>query len=312
MSRPQRPKTPYFPEDVDAYLSQISFPTEKYPKIGPEIARSKDGLEFLAALQGYQLASVPFENLILHYSSHRAITLDKDVLFDKIIASNCGRGGYCMENNLFFGNILKSLGFEVISTGARVAAGNGGCGGWSHQVNLVPLGDEVYMVDVGFGGEGPTRPMPLIDGVVSKWGATDAETRLTYKKGSKSWIPGMWSYEHRKSRSHNWTTVYSFGTTEFHPPDFEVMNFASSNRRTSFFTYRILVVKLLLDKEVGDITGAIILNGNEVKKRVYNKSEIIAELKTEEERVKALSKHFGIFLTDRERAGIRGTVTELK
>ena len=80
----------------------------------------------------------------------------------------------------------------------------------SHQVNLVPLGDEMYMVDVGFGGEGPTRPMPLVDGVVSNWGATNSETRLTYKKGSNPWVPGMWTYEHRKARFQNWTTIYVF------------------------------------------------------------------------------------------------------
>lgn len=34
-----------------------------------------------------------------------------------------------MEQNLFFGTVLKSLGFEVISTGARVM-GSGDYNGW--------------------------------------------------------------------------------------------------------------------------------------------------------------------------------------
>jgi arylamine N-acetyltransferase len=47
-----------------------------------------------------------------------------------------------------------------------------------HQVNLVRIAHTVYAVDVGFGGPGMTRPLPIIDGEFSKWGATDAEMRL--------------------------------------------------------------------------------------------------------------------------------------
>jgi len=113
---------------IDAYLSYIAFPVTKY-KISPEIAKSHDGLAYLSALQKYQLARVPFENLELHYSKERHISLDPTDLFDKIVAPRNGRGGYCMENNALFGLVLRSLGFEVIPTGARVLL-SGGDGGW--------------------------------------------------------------------------------------------------------------------------------------------------------------------------------------
>lgn len=41
-----------------------------------------------------------------------------------------GRGGYCMENNCFFGTVLRSIGFDVYSAGARVKSPSG-YGGWS-------------------------------------------------------------------------------------------------------------------------------------------------------------------------------------
>lgn len=35
-----------------------------------------------------------------------------------------------MELNQFFGTILRSLGFDVVSTGGRVCKGDGKTGGW--------------------------------------------------------------------------------------------------------------------------------------------------------------------------------------
>jgi len=75
-------------------------------------------LKFLTQLQQHQLCTVPFENLSLHYSSHHTISIDAEYLYSKIVGN--GRGGYCMENNCFFGTVLRTLGFTVYSAGARV------------------------------------------------------------------------------------------------------------------------------------------------------------------------------------------------
>jgi len=78
-------------------------------------------------LQKYQLCKVPFENLSLHYSQTKLLSLEPDDLFEKIVVRN--RGGYCMEVNHFFGCMLKSMGFEVVSTGGRVYEEGGEAGG---------------------------------------------------------------------------------------------------------------------------------------------------------------------------------------
>jgi arylamine N-acetyltransferase len=67
---------------------------------------------------------------VLHYTQHHTVSLHEDALFDKIVgAAEKGlgkRGGYCMENNQFFAAILRGLGYEVLTTGARVSnAANG-------------------------------------------------------------------------------------------------------------------------------------------------------------------------------------------
>lgn len=65
------------------------------------------------------MARVPFENLALHYSTYHSLILEVDFLFDKMVTR--GKGGYCMENNRFFATILRTLGYTVLSGGARVS-----------------------------------------------------------------------------------------------------------------------------------------------------------------------------------------------
>jgi arylamine N-acetyltransferase len=167
------------------------------------------------------------------------------------------------------------------------------------------------MVDVGFGGPGPTQPLPLVDGLVSKWGATNAESRLTHKGSASSFVQGLWTYEHRISKSHDWKPVYCFGMTEFSRNDFEVMNFAISSQRTSWFTYKIICMKMLLHDQSKEIVGILALTDKTLKKRVQEDSETLAECSSEEKRIELLEKHFGVVLSQKDRDGIRGTMSEL-
>ena len=154
--------------------------------------------------------------------------------------------------------------------------------------------------------------MPLVHGQVSKWGATDAEMRLIYQEPSNPIVQGIWILEHRISESHEWTPNYCFGMTEFFPRDYEVMSFATSTRNTSWFTYQIICLRMILDEDLDDITGAVILSDSTLKRRVHDNIEILTECATEQQRVNVLTDYFGIKLSDREQAAIKGTVTELK
>lgn len=84
-----------------------------------------------------------------------------------------GRGGTCTINNGFFGTVMRSLGMEVMCTGARVSMGYGGnkegegrFAGWNHAVNLVGCEGRWWLVDVGFGGDG-SFPLPSKNGHVN-------------------------------------------------------------------------------------------------------------------------------------------------
>jgi arylamine N-acetyltransferase len=125
----QQPIETYSDEQIKNYLSLISFPTSRFANFSTKTASDGEALEYLTILQKHHLAKVPFENLDLHYSTSRIVSIDKDDMYEKIVTKNRGRGGYCMQVNLFFATVLKSLGFELIASGGRVLI-DGGPGKW--------------------------------------------------------------------------------------------------------------------------------------------------------------------------------------
>ncbi len=89
-----------------------------------------------------------------------------------------------------------------------------------------------------------------------------------------------------------------------------MMNFATSNRKTSWFTYDIVCLKMILEEEKDDIVGALILSGSTLKRRIFERNETLVECGNEDQRVKVLEDYFGIRLSNRERDGIKSLVTD--
>ena len=290
------------------YFNSVHLPTDKIPDWhgSPERAVVE-----LRTIQQHQLATVPFENLSLHYSPHHSVDLHPDFLYDKIV--NKGRGGYCMENNCFFGTVLRSLGFKVYSAGARVHEGSGIYTPWSHMINIITLANgERYLIDVGFGNNGPTCPLLLIDGYEAQ-SIAPASMRLVCEKIPATFNPHdrLWIYQHRISPASDWEPMYCFTETEFLPRDFEMMNFWTSQSRKSLFTNCIMCVRKIMDERSHELVGTLILTGAEVKRRVGEKTEHLKTCKTEEDRVEVLENMFGVKLTNEEKSAIGGLVTQL-
>lgn len=111
----QRPT--YNDDQLSAYVAFINpDPSYSLAKLRSEI--QENPLAALSTLQLRQVAAVPWGNVALHYSQHRALPLDPDSLFHKIVERKLG--GYCMENNAFFSTVLRSLGYEIYISGARI------------------------------------------------------------------------------------------------------------------------------------------------------------------------------------------------
>lgn len=97
----------YIPEQIDRYLDFISIPQKYHRRANPV-----KNIEYL------KLSKIPYENLSLHYSKDHKVSLDPQRLYNKILL--IGRGGYCMENSIFFNHILRGFGFEVYTADGRV------------------------------------------------------------------------------------------------------------------------------------------------------------------------------------------------
>ncbi|KAG0647465.1 putative acetyltransferase [Hyphodiscus hymeniophilus] len=307
----------YSSSQIEAWDKHVSLPTRFQSSQKPT-----KNIEYLNALHVHQIAAVPYENLILHYSKDHAVSLDPQKLYQKIVTDTRGRGGYCMENSILFNHVLRGLAFQVYTAGVRIRPRVGGVPsgdyiGWVHIVNIVTLPDgSQYMLDVGFGGDGATKPLPLISGHVEQ-NLGPQEIRLLY-----STIPQqidqskkLWIYQYRNGQDREWNSFYAFPELEFLAQDFEIMNYYTSTSQgtTNFQTRTVLIVRFLRGKgeDAEKIVGKVMLVNGEVKRNMGGKTEVVKVCRTEEERLKALEEYFAIKLTEDEKKGVRGRNVEL-
>ncbi|KAK4623754.1 Arylamine N-acetyltransferase [Fulvia fulva] len=324
------PRPHYGRDQLQKYFERIRLPQQHCatPILDdPQLAGTKGhGLPLLAALHRYHLANIRFENLELHYSAHRKISLNMDDLFDKfaVRGGKYGRGGHCMENNGLFGTVLRSLGYEVRNCAGRVSRSwspdaetrTQQCetyDNWNHVLNLVKVDGQWWVVDVGMGSMGPAVIYPLEDGFES---IAVPPRRIRLQKRSipetyahnKDQAPKLWCYDQclapDKPGKDSWIPTYCFTETEFLPQDYEMMSWYTSTNPKSFFTYSILCTKLLLSEDESHIIGDVTLFNDGYRKTVAGQRDTPVQLKTEQERLDAMKEVFGLEFTEEEKNGI--------
>jgi arylamine N-acetyltransferase len=321
-------RTTYTPEQLQQFFDNIKLP-QKYrssPVLSSQSAAdTAEGLAFLTPLIRHTIAGIPWENLELHYSSHHTISIDPLHLFHKMIERKSGRGGYCMEITLLLATVMRSLGYAVMTTGARVNSAiqpisqskswtGPSYDGFNHMVTIVTIGRKKYLVDVGFGSNSPTFPVPLEDDYSalsiqpSHWMMLKRQhiPDNTHKTNPEQLL---WVYSLRFTADMPWIPGYCFSDIEFLPKDFQTINFFVSQSPSSWFTYTVVCLKYLMDPETEEIVGDITLFGNEIKERRYGKSQELMAIRNESDRVDALEKFLGVTLSGPERNGIYGMVT---
>ena len=239
--------------NLDAYLARLGCG-------GPRRA----SLDVLAALQAAHVAAIPFENIDIRLG--RPISLDLPALEAKLVRDR--RGGYCFEQNSLFAAVLESLGFSVATLEARVRPpGATAILPRTHMVLRVALGGRDLLVDVGFGGDGPTGPVPL-DG---------SETRTTAGAYRVAHDGALTVLQRRDGDS--WLDLYAFRPELALPIDFEVANYyTSTHPRSRFVT--TLTVQISKPEERRVLRGRTytITRGEESETRELDAGEIPALL----------------------------------
>jgi N-hydroxyarylamine O-acetyltransferase len=176
-----------------------------------------------AVLEGLHLAHathIPFENLDILLG--RPIRLDLASLQAKLVHGK--RGGYCFEQNLLFAAVLEHLGFRVTRLAARVRYGTTRLLPRTHMLLTVDIQGGTWLADVGFGGEGLLRPLPLIAGQETRHYA------WTYRVVEES---GLWILQSHSGEG--WNDLYAFTREPQHLVDFEMASYYVSTHPDSIF-----------------------------------------------------------------------------
>ncbi|KAF7545355.1 hypothetical protein G7Z17_g9225 [Cylindrodendrum hubeiense] len=324
------PRVRYRRSQLEPYFARIRVPVTERPGNVEGLSPEKQ-LEILTLLHKCHLCNIPFENLSMHYSWHRIIDVDPQHLFNKIILQP-GRGGYCMENNSLFYTLLGTLGFDVYMAGARMFQPElGKYNGFNHCVIIVNIGNQPYMVDVGFGANGPLAPLKMdaeANQVLKHVGPMSIRLRYDaipqgFNRRGKFWI-----YQHRLNPEADWAPLYCFTDFEFLPEDIRHINLAPSTAPTSVFVQKVVCTRFTTDNDFkivngkievqtrwdtddAAMNGALILFGSTLKLRTEGVTVYQTELESETERLKALQKYFLIKLPEQDRNAIRGSATEI-
>ncbi len=194
---------------LDAYLERTGVPAPLAPSV-----------EALGNLQQAHVGAIPFENLDILLG--RPILLDLRSLQAKLVAGR--RGGYCFEQNTLFRAVLERLGFEVTSLAARVRNGATAVRPRTHMLLRVDLPEGPFVADVGFGADGPVRPLPLGEGREHWVGPVGHRLRREH---------GLWVLEGNTAGA--WVDFYAFTLEPQYPVDFEMANhFTSTHPRSPF------------------------------------------------------------------------------
>lgn len=249
--------------DVPQYLDRIGH--------RGDVPLSSDGLR---ALHLAHVLTVPFENL--DNFLNKPVSLEPTDLFAKLVAAR--RGGYCFELNGLFGLLLEQLGFSVTRLIARVRYGSKPPNPRSHQVLMIKIAGEPWLVDVGFGGNGLLEPMPLSPGTQVIQHAE--EFRLMPAEGGEHLL---------QCRVHGeWESLYSFTTEPCQPIDYKYPNYFHSHSPESIFMQRRICT-------IPTIEGRKILVERTLNVRRQGRTEKSAA-ESDADYARLLHDHFGIVL----------------
>ena len=182
--------------------------------------------------------TIPFENLdpLLGVPVD---DLSPEALIDKLVHRS--RGGYCYEHNGLMGHVLEELGFGVRRFAARVV--------WTMQPGApvpsqthtllgvsLPGTPQLFLVDVGFGGQTPTSPIRLETGSVQQ--TTHEPYRLQERRSSLVLDALI---------RDQWQSLYEFATRTAPPIDLKVGSWYVSTHPSSHFVTNLMVSLVTAD-----------------------------------------------------------------
>lgn len=208
------------------YLSDLGLVVPETPSI-----------EFVTSLQERHVARYSFNSLAVVLGEE--ISLELDAISQKIVTR--GLGGYCFEHNKLTYELLKTLGYDVRLKLARVLNNNFEReAGRTHRVTLLTFEGVIYLVDTGFGGNGPIAPLRL--DINSQQVASLDRYRLLAK--------GNGEYDLQVMKGEDAFTLYRFDSAAYTDADCALGHFYSHKHSQAVFLKNLMVTLKKQDQTV--------------------------------------------------------------
>ena len=207
-------------EQIKAYFKRIKLEYDENEPVDSAL---------LKKLQYAHITAVPYETTEI-VDGH-PLSLEYDDLFRKIVTEN--RGGYCFELNGLFGELLRSLGFEVREYAARFLRGESEPPKPRHRVPVVTLNGERWLCDVGVGCKAPRYPVLL---------ETGSEQELCgerYRIDTDDFLGNVLM----EKNGNEWQPYFSFNDYPQLAKDFTTLSFYCENHPDSPFLVNMLSIK---------------------------------------------------------------------
>jgi N-hydroxyarylamine O-acetyltransferase len=254
-------------------MSEYEFNKEDYLKRINYQGKVSNDLDCLKSILHGQHRSIPFENFDICLG--KEINLAPNALAEKLVDNK--RGGYCFELNGLLLMALKSFGFDARALLGRVHLTRKPTGR-THQVSLINLNGQQYIVDLGFGSETPPIPIPLI-----------INQPTTFKNQTFRIIESeCYGFMLQINNIESWKNLYSFDLNHVYPCDIELGSYyAATNQHSIFVIARVAALPVE--------NGIITLYDDNLKKTINGVQESIY-LDENQSYIDILKKEFGIEL----------------
>ncbi|GJJ15364.1 hypothetical protein Clacol_009640 [Clathrus columnatus] len=307
----------YSSAQVKAYAERIGF----------DLLGFTPDLKNLSRIMLLHLITFPFENTVMHCSSNHILDTSPEFLYERMVVKKHGGSLCCGMNGLLL-LMLRGLGYRAIVVSGRVNTSPYPEPATNflfitHTAIIVQLDPDnsLYLVDVGFGGTGPVRPIPLISGTIVPGGFPPEENLLTrfvhphaalhHSYSEDDVVVGDWAVSYRSPGTQDdWAIQWIFNLVELVnvPNDWIAYSQWLSVYPPKLFAENFFAIKYFLIDGDENKVGRVFMTGNKTYRKVGGRSVLQKEIRTERERFDILKEDFGIIVSEEEIRNIRGAV----
>lgn len=197
------------------------------------LERGAPCLALLRSITTRHVARIPFASVGVWLGLD--LPLDPESIFRRVVVER--RGGYCFELNRLLHHVLDELGFAPTLCLARVMVDRPGPTPLTHRTMVVDCAGLSYLVDGGFGHQGPRQPIAIA-------GTVHSERERSFRIDA---LP-TGEFQLQSATDGALQPLYRFALGRVGEVDCELGHFYSHRHPRAHFVNNLVVSRLLADE----------------------------------------------------------------